>query len=696
MSKTCCCSVTKKKVMNISNQSKTNRLIYEKSPYLLQHAHNPVDWYPWNEEAFTKAKAEDKPVFLSIGYSTCHWCHVMERESFEDEEVAAALNRDFVAIKVDREERPDIDHIYMTVCQGMTGHGGWPLTIVMTPEKKPFFAATYIPKTSRGGMNGMLELLPRIAGLWAENREALEASSEKVSAWLKETDRSERQTVTPEIFKHAYKTYYQTFDDKYGGFGQEPKFPSPHNLMFLLRYYYYTGEKQALQMAEKTLEKMYQGGMYDHIGFGFARYSTDRIWLGPHFEKMLYDNALLVMAYLEAYQIDRRDQFARVATEVLEYILRDMTSDEGGFYSAEDADSEGEEGKFYVWTKEEVLSALGQAAGSRFCEIYDITDRGNFEGKNIPNLIKSQADERLRTEVEESRKKLFVSREARIHPYKDDKILSGWNGLMIAALAKAYAVLQNPRYLNASIKALDFIMTKMRRPDGRLLARYRQGEAQYPAYAADYSFLVWALIELYEATYDSSFLKTALELNEEMLKYCWDEENGGLFFYGEDSEQLLARPKEAYDGAIPSANSVAALNFLRLGKLTGDPKLEELAHQQLEVFGKSINVQPTAHAFFLTAAMFALKPTREIVITGEPKGENTAAMLKLVQEHYLPDTVTVFKPAGDGEAILSLAPYLKDMVMIDNNAAAYICENYACQQPVTDIMELQSRISSNK
>ncbi len=620
----------------------------------------------------------------------------MERESFEDEEVSAVMNRDFIAIKVDREERPDIDHIYMTVCQGMTGHGGWPLTIVMTPEKKPFFAATYLPKSSRGGMNGMLELLPRIAALWAEDRQALEASSEKVSAWLQETDRSERQAVTPEIFEKAYKTYYQTFDDKYGGFGREPKFPSPHNLMFLLRYYYYTGEKQALQMVEKTLEKMYQGGIYDHIGFGFARYSTDRIWLVPHFEKMLYDNALLVMAYVETYQIGRRDQFARVATEVLEYILRDMTSAEGGFYSAEDADSEGQEGKFYVWTEEEVLSVVGQTEGSRFCEVYDITAQGNFEGKNIPNLIKSQADEKIRTEAEESRKKLFAFREARIHPYKDDKILSGWNGLMIAALAKAYAVLQNPSYLDAARKALDFILTKMRRPDGRLLARYRQGEAQYPAYAADYSFLVWALIELYEATYDCSYLKTAVELNDEMLKYCWDEENGGLFFYGQDGEQLLARPKEAYDGAIPSANSVATLNFLRLGKLTGDPKLEELAHQQLEVFGESINAQPTARAFFLTAAMFALKPTREIVITGEPKEEKTAAMLKVVQENYLPDTVTVFNPAGDGEAILSLASYLKDMVMIDNKAAAYICENYACQQPVTDIMELQSRIGNER
>ncbi|HNX29820.1 MAG TPA: thioredoxin domain-containing protein [Syntrophomonadaceae bacterium] len=677
----------------MNNTRMPNRLINEKSPYLLQHAYNPVDWYPWSEEAFVKAKTEDKPIFLSIGYSTCHWCHVMERESFEDEEVAAVLNRDFVAIKVDREERPDIDHIYMTVCQGMTGHGGWPLTIVMTPDKKPFFATTYLPKSSRGGMNGMLELLPRIGALWAEDRQALEASSEEVSAWLQETDRSERQAVTPEIFEKAYKTYYQTFDDKYGGFGREPKFPSPHNLMFLLRYYYYTGEKQALQMVEKTLEKLYQGGIYDHIGFGFARYSTDRIWLLPHFEKMLYDNALLVMAYLETYQISRRDLFARVATEVLEYILRDMTSAEGGFYSAEDADSEGEEGKFYIWNEKEVLSILGQAEGSRFCEIYDITDRGNFEGKNIPHLIKSKADEKIRAETEASRKKLFSYREARIHPYKDDKILCGWNGLMIAALAKAYAVLHEPRYLDAARKAMDFIMTRMCRPDGRLLARYRQGEAQYPAYAADYSFLVWASIELYEATFDSSYLKTAVELNDEMLKYCWDEEKGGLFFYGKDSEQLLARPKEAYDGAIPSANSVATLNFLRLGKLTGDHKLEELAHQQLEVFGETINAQPTAHGFFLTAAMFALKPTREIVITGHLKREKTAAMLKVVRENYLPDTVTVFKPAGDGEAISSLAPYIKDMVMIDNEAAAYICENYTCQQPVTEAEGLRSSLT---
>ena len=680
--------------MTNSKEKESNNLVNEKSPYLLQHAHNPVNWYPWNEEAFAKAQEEDKPIFLSIGYSTCHWCHVMERESFEDEEVAGLLNQNFVSIKVDREERPDIDHIYMTVCRGMTGHGGWPLTIVMTPEKKPFFAATYIPKTSRGGMNGILELLPRIAGLWTENREALETSGEKVTEWLKEADKSERQAVNPKIFEKAYKNFYQTFDEKYGGFGREPKFPSPHNLMFLLRYYHLTGDKKALHMVEQTLEKMYQGGMYDHIGFGFARYSTDRVWLVPHFEKMLYDNALLVIAYLETFQIGQRNRFARVAAEVLDYILRDMTSAEGGFYSAEDADSEGEEGKFYVWEKEEILSALVQESGIRFCEIYDITDRGNFEGKNIPNLIKSQADENTRADIEESRKKLFSYREVRIHPYKDDKILSGWNGLMIAALAKAYAVLQNPRYLDAAMKALDFIMTKMRRPDGRLLARYRQGEALYPAYAADYSYFIWALIELYEATYDSNFLKTAIEFNDEMLKYCWDQENGGLFFYGKDGEELLTRPKEAYDGAMPSANSAATLNFLRLSKLTGDSRLEEIAHEQLQVFGERINAQPTAHAFFLSAAMFALKPTREIVITGEMNEEETAHMLKVVREKYMPDTITVFKPGDDGESIIELAPYLKDMSMVENKTTAYICENYACQKPITEIEEFDSRIDN--
>lgn len=676
----------------IDKNKYANRLINEKSPYLLQHAYNPVDWYPWGEEAFEKAKREDKPIFLSIGYSTCHWCHVMEHESFEDEEVAELLNQYFIAIKVDREERPDIDQIYMTVCQGMTGHGGWPLTIVMTPDKKPFFAGTYFPKTSRGGMNGMMELLPRLNELWKDNREAVEASSEKISEWVKDTDKKERQMVSGQIFTKANKAYSCTFDDKYGGFGQAPKFPSPHNLTFLLRHYYSTRDAKSLQMVEKTLEKMYQGGIYDHIGFGFARYSTDRLWLVPHFEKMLYDNALLVIAYLETYQINHQTQFARVATEVLNYILRDMTSPEGGFYSAEDADSEGEEGKFYVWTKKEVLSVLGQVDGNRFCEIYDITDSGNFEGKNIPNLIKSQADESIRADLEQSRLKLFEYREARIHPYKDDKILSGWNGLMIVAFAKAYSILRDPLYLDAARQAFEFIMTKMRRPDGRLLARYRQGEALYPAYAADYSYLVWALIELYEASYDSRYLKTAMELNDELLKYCWDEENGGLFFYGQDSEELLARPKEAYDGAMPSSNSVATLNFMRLSRLTGNTKLEEKAHEQLQVFGENINEQPTAHSFFLSAAMFALQPTREIVITGEQKAQKTTDMLQVISENYLPNTVTVFKPAGNGEAILNLASYLQDMPMIDNKPTAYICENYACQQPITEVAELQSKI----
>ena len=685
-------------VIIISEAKHTNRLIKEKSPYLLQHAHNPVDWYSWSDEAFARAKAEDKPVFLSIGYSTCHWCHVMERESFEDEEAAELLNRHFVAIKVDREERPDIDHIYMTVCQGMTGHGGWPLTIVMTPAKKPFFAGTYFPKTSRGGMKGMMELLPLLAQLWDEHREELEDSGDKGSKWLQEISEEdkEKQAVTDKTFADAFAYYKRNFDDEYGGFGPAPKFPSPHNLMFLLRYYYYTGEPRALEMVEKTLVKMYQGGMYDHIGFGFARYSTDQRWLVPHFEKMLYDNALLVICYLEAYQITGRPLYARVARETIAYILRDMTAEQGGFYSAEDADSAGVEGRFYVWSRQEVLDILGRERGELFCDLYDITAQGNFEGENIPNLIKSSGDEKSRAEVENDRLVLFSRREERVHPHKDDKILSGWNGLMIWALARAYAVLDDPLYLQAARRAVAFIMKNMRREDGRLLARYREGEALYPAYAADYSFLINALLELYQASFDSNYLAMAVELNEDMIKYFWDETNGGLYFYGMDGEELLVRPKEAYDGAVPSANSVAALNFMQLGRLTGSIEWEDRANELINLFGQSINQQPAGYGFFLMGALFASRPSREIVITGEKDSAATGQMLQLVQKAFLPDTIVVFKAAGGESGADSLASYIREMAVKRDETTAYVCENYMCRQPVTDPEELRRMIVRDK
>ncbi len=673
----------------------TNRLIEEKSPYLLQHAHNPVDWYPWSDEAFEKAKREDKPIFLSIGYSTCHWCHVMERESFEDGEVAELLNRDFVAIKVDREERPDIDQIYMTVCQGMTGHGGWPLTIVMTPDKKPFFAATYLPKNQRYGLPGLMQILPRLSGLWQNERAAVLESGERVSCWLQETEEFSKGELNMADVQQAYKRFSQLFDKEYGGFGSAPKFPTPHNLYFLLRYHYYTGQPEALTMVEKTLDSMYRGGIYDHIGFGFARYSTDRYWLVPHFEKMLYDNALLTIAYLEAYQVTGRPEYARIAREVLNYVLRDMTSEEGGFYSAEDADSEGVEGKFYVWTPGEVKDVLGNEQGTELCAYFGITEQGNFEGKSIPNLIYSSFSEEERARWETEREKLWAYRSQRIHPHKDDKILTAWNGLMITALAIAYRVLGDSEYREAADKAVQFILNKLRRSDGRLLARYREGEASFLAYSADYSYLVWALIELYEATYNTCYLDLALEFSREQIKYFWDESGGGLFFYGNDAEQLLTRPKEVYDGAMPSDNSVALLNFLRLSRLTGAADLEDKAQIMITAFANTVSSGPTVHSFFLSGLLFYLRPSREVVVVGHAMDDQVEKMLDSVQKAFLPDTVVLYKDAHSSELEL-LAPFTRDMTVQNGNATAYVCEGFACQEPVADVEILRQIISSSR
>ncbi|MFZ5640985.1 MAG: thioredoxin domain-containing protein [Bacillota bacterium] len=664
----------------------SNRLINEKSPYLLQHAHNPVEWYPWGDEAFKKAKKEDKPVFLSIGYSTCHWCHVMERESFEDEEVATVLNEHFVSIKVDREERPDIDTIYMSVCQAMTGHGGWPLTVVMTPDKKPFFAGTYFPKNNARGMPGLISILQRIAHLWQNNKDELIASGDKIIEAVETSYFAHNKgEANREVLDRAFDYYEQNFDSRYGGFGRAPKFPTPHNLSFLLRYWKMTGDAAALEMVEKTLDAMYRGGIYDHIGFGFTRYSTDRQWLVPHFEKMLYDNALLAIAYLETYQATGKEQYARVAREIFTYVLRDMTSPEGAFYSAEDADSEGEEGKFYVWTPEEVKEVLGSEEGERFCRAFDITPRGNFEGKSIPNLIETG----LVTGFGEAGEKLFRHREKRVHPFKDDKILTAWNGLMITAMAFGARVLQDDRYAAAAEKAAQFIMGRLRREDGRLLARYRDGEAAYPAYVDDYAFLIWGLIELSQATFKPDFLKQALELNSDMLKFFWDEEHGGLYQYGSDAETLISRPKEIYDGAMPSGNSVAAVNLLRLARLTGDTGLEETAVKQLRAFGGTVSETPPGHAHFLMAVYLNETSPVEVTIVGDPGAADTREMVNQVKSGFRPETLLTVKATGKaGEELTQLAPYVAERQAVDGKATAYVCKDFACQAPVTNPQEL--------
>jgi uncharacterized protein YyaL (SSP411 family) len=684
-----------------------NHLINETSPYLLQHANNPVDWYPWGPEAFERAQRENKPIFLSIGYSTCHWCHVMAHESFEHPEVARLMNEAFVSIKVDREERPDIDSVYMSACQAMTGSGGWPLSIIITPDKKPFFAATYIPRVGRFGLIGMMELIPHIRELWATRRgEALSLSDEIVTL-LQQTSRDtpgeELDEATLEL---TYEQLAQRFDGQHAGFSSAPKFPTPHNLLFLLRYWKRGGNQASLDMVEKTLQAMRRGGIYDNVGFGFHRYSTDSQWLVPHFEKMLYDQAMLAMAYTEAYQATGKEDYGKTAREIFTYVLRDMTAPEGGFCSAEDADSEGEEGKFYLWTQEEVRQALGNEEAYFGAKVFNIEKDGNFlepatgrnSGVNILHLRKalgelasdlnlSQQD--LQTHLEVIRQKLFAYREKRVHPMKDDKILTDWNGLIIAALAKGAQAFDEPEYAEAARRAADFIIGNMRKPDGRLWHRYRDGQVGVEANLDDYAFLVWGLIELYEAIFDARHLEIALELTSDMVRHFWDEDGGGLYLTPDDGESLFVRKKEIYDGAIPSGNSVAMLNLLRLGRMTANSDLEEKAAKIGSAFSGSIKKSPSAHTQLMVALDFGIGPCYEVVIAGKAQTEDTKAMVNALRTRFLPNKVVLFNPDGrESPELAKLAEFTKNQSSIEGKATAYVCLNYNCKLPTTDINKM--------
>lgn len=680
-----------------------NRLKFEKSPYLLQHADNPVDWYPWGKEAFEKARKENKLIFLSIGYSTCHWCHVMAHESFEDPEVARLMNELFISIKVDREERHDIDKIYMTVCQMLTGSGGWPLTIVMTPDKKPFFAATYIPKESRFGRIGMIALIPRIKELWMTQHDEVLNSADQIVSSLKQTSESSLSEELNEFtLKNAYDQLSQRFDKKNGGFGGAPKFPTPHNLLFLLRHWKHSGNEYALAMVEKTLRAMRQGGIYDHVGFGFHRYSTDGHWLVPHFEKMLYDQALLAMAYTETYQATGKEEYENTAREIFTYVMRDMTAKEGGFYSAEDADSEGEEGKFYLWTQDEIRQILTKEESDLIFKVFNTEEDGNFyeesarrkTGTNILHLRKSldetafemkMSEHMLQKNLNSARQKLFALREKRIHPHKDDKILADWNGLTIAAFAKAAQVFDELHYTEAAKNAADFILKDMRRADGRLLHRYRDNQATILANLDDYAFLIWGLIELYETTFDVNYLKTALNLNRDLIIHFWDDKNGGFYFTSDDGENLLVRQKEIYDGAIPSGNSVAMLNLLRLGRMTVNHDFEEKAARIGKAFSDTAAKLPAAHTQLMVALDFAVRPSFEIVIVGNQQGKDTMDILKILRTQLIPNKVILFRPSGqDAPDISRIAAFTKDLSSIDGKATLYVCTNYTCKIPTTD------------
>lgn len=661
-----------------------NRLQQEKSPYLMQHWENPVDWYPWCEEAFQKAVKEDKPVFLSIGYSTCHWCHVMAHESFEDQEVADLLNREFISIKVDREERPDIDTVYMSVCQAMTGSGGWPLTIFMTPEQKPFFAGTYFPKHGGYGRYGLMELLERVTDLWKNNREELLQAGNQITTAINQEQTGTGKKPDRLLVERAYTQLAQRFDHKWGGFGAAPKFPTPHNLLYLMRYADTMQESNAMKMVEITLEDMARGGIFDHIGGGFSRYSTDEMWLVPHFEKMLYDNALLLIAYVKAYQHTKRECFADTARRTARYILRELTSADGGCYCGQDADSDGMEGKYYVFTPEEVKAVLGEEDGEEFCRLCDITDSGNFEGKSIPNRIHSSEDG---CDMEDPRlNKLYEYRLNRTKLHKDDKILLFWNAWVMIALAKVGQVLEEPSYLDAAIRIHEFIERNMVTENDRLFLRYRDGEAVNVGQLEDYAVYALALLELYRVTFDDKYLQSAIHRAKQMVELFEDKKNGGCFMTAFDGEQLIARPKETYDGAMPSGNSVAAMVLQTLASLTGEPEWQAAADRQLSFLAGEIGEYPSASCFGVLAMMDALYPHRELVCAAS---DGLPGELKDYLKEYLADNLHVLLKTKENADVLSkLAPFTKDYPIPEQGSMYYLCENGTCKAPVADFSQL--------
>ena len=679
----------------------TNRLIHETSPYLLQHAHNPVDWYPWGEEALTRARQEDKPILLSIGYSACHWCHVMEKECFENEEIAQLMNERFISIKVDREERPDLDEVYMNAAQLMTGGGGWPLNVFLTPTLLPFHAGTYFPPEDRSGIPGFPKILAVVSDYYKNRKEEVRKINAQIQETLLQITSIAHSTETLELkpLAKAVEVLEGQFDPYHGGFGGAPKFPSSLSLSFLLRYWKSSKVKKALEMVEVTLEKMADGGMFDHLGGGFHRYSVDERWLIPHFEKMLYDNALLARTYVEAFQATGRERYRRVAEDILDYVLREMKSPEGGFYSAEDADSEGEEGKFYVWTRDQVKKVLGKELGTPFCAYYGVGQQGNFEGEsstlNIASSLEKVAGlygmtvQALEKMLEEGRERLFKEREKRVRPHRDEKILTSWNALMISGLTDGFRIAGEERYLGGAKNAARFILEKMVK-DGCLMRVFNKGQARVKGYSEDYSFFIQALIDLYETTFDSVWLKRAVDLNQEMIRQFWDEDQGGFFFTGKENETLIARSKNPYDNVTPSSNSVAVFNLIRLGSLTGDETLKHRAEQVLQLFYGLLTEQPSGFTHMLSGLSFFSDP-EEIGIVGSLKDARTQAMIKQVLSSYLPNGIVSWKDPGqplDGPWF----PFLRDKGATDI-PVTFVCRRFTCLPPVTDEKELKKVLS---
>ncbi|HNH30680.1 MAG TPA: thioredoxin domain-containing protein [bacterium] len=686
--------------------SEYNRLIFEKSPYLLQHARNPVKWWSWCDEAFETARAEDKPVFLSIGYATCHWCHVMEHESFEDVDIASAMNASFICVKVDREERPDIDHVYMAVTQAMTGHGGWPMTVLMTWDKKPFFTGTYFPKRSRHGRIGMHDLIKAINDAWLYRKDDVLTNARQIVESVSSIDASEPKPLRTVIVSEAVEMFKNQFDQRYAGFGNAPKFPTPHNISFLLRYYHTTHDADVLQMVVRTLDAMRWGGIYDHIGFGFHRYSTDARWFLPHFEKMLYDQALTAIAYTEAYQITGYARFKETAQNILEYVLRDMEAPSGGFYSAEDADSDGEEGKFYLWSFSEIAAILGTIDAELFAKVYNLDREGNYydeatrepNGSNIIFLTKEWSDitaetgiteHALREQTDQMRKKLLEVRSRRTRPLKDDKILTDWNGLMITALCKAAQVFEDATYVHAAMRAEHFIRTRMMTKDGHLYKRHRLDESGLPAHLDDYAFWIWGLIELVETTGDVQFLKEARRLTTIVVDEFEDPDNGGFYFTSQNGEPLIRRTKELYDGAIPSGNSVMLSNLYRMSRLLHEPALAGKAERIGLSFADSIHRMPMAFAQFLSGWDRLQQAPMEIIITGTKDNATFQVMSTLAHHAYHANKTLIIKSSDVWD---DLSPQYKNYPINSDYAKAYVCRDFHCEAPVSDKTDLQNKL----
>jgi uncharacterized protein YyaL (SSP411 family) len=682
----------------------TNRLIEETSPYLLQHAHNPVDWLPWGNEAFERAQKEDKPIFLSIGYSTCHWCHVMERDSFEDEDIAEIMNEHFVSVKVDREQRPDVDEIYMNAVAMMTGSGGWPLSVFLTSEGKPFYGGTYFPPHDSYGQPGFERVLLSIAEAWKNRRQELVGSAAKMSELLQSpASPIGNSNLSTEILDNAFTSFQSVFDAVNGGFGTAPKFPQPINLSVLLDYWHRTADNEAMNMVEKTLDAMAAGGIYDHIGGGFYRYATDAQWLVPHFEKMLYDQALLSKVYLQAYQTTRQERYAQIAREIFDYVLRDMTDPTGGFYSAEDADSEGREGTFYLWDPEQTASILNEEQARLFNAYYGITNEGNFEEcKTILNITTSMKQlekefQKNQTAIENilrtARTRIFQERSKRIRPHRDEKIITAWNGLMISSLAYGGAVIDEEKYIEAARRSAEFILSTLRQ-NGRLMRYYRDGQVVEKAFLDDYAFIAMALLDLYEATFDVKWLIEAKSLCNEMIELFADMERGGFFLNGKDSEKLIARTKPGSDGAIPSGNSVAALVLLKLGRLTLDQHFNELGGKVLETFSQQLERAPAYSSAMLRALDFRLGPAQEIIIAGNADEPDVKQMLRLIHGTFLPNAVVLLhEPDKANSALYDIVPFIKNQIAIEGKATAYVCENYVCKEPLNNISEFENLIA---